>query len=624
MSAVVSSDRSTQSDHPKANRLGSRGFASAKKTAVAAAVAVAARDLPAGNSFPVSYSKLFLSANNVRGNKPSDEGIVQLAAMIEAQGLLADLHVSPELKDGKPTGRYGVEAGGRRWRALGLLVKEGKLHPDAPINCKGVEAGSETIVSLTENISVESMHPVDEFCAMAKLAKEGKPLEVIAAAFGVTVLHVQRRMKLAAVAPTLLDLYRNDKATLDQMMALASIDDQKRQVAVWKSLPDYGRSAGSIKRKLLEEEVSKDDERVKLIGLARYKASGGATRFDLFSEMETLTDPGLVDLIVAEVLTERADEVRAEGYAWVETLPSWGYGESERFRAPPAKYLPESNEQRAEREALQAHLAEVEATLQVHYDREDDNEGAEDDGAVSDAVKARMHEFDNLRTQEADLQKQIAKLASGLIDKKGYPKASLGAVVALQNGAIKVVRDVLTIEQYKAAAKASAKESPALAGSLGQSVGAPQEKAEFSEKLMADLTSHRTAAIQATMLSQQNVALAALAARLAQSVLHFGHVESVIEVSPKTCIDALARDASGFDGSPAGKLLQEQIAYWRELLPKDAKTWFAFLLDQDSATVLSLIVFCTAASVNTVQRRGKASAQADALTTALHLDMADW
>jgi len=126
--------------------------ASATRKGVAAVTA----PLPTSKRITVPFSSLFLSKSNVRSAKDhSEEGIKRLAAMIEAGGLLSDLHVSRELKNGLPTGRFGVEAGGRRWRALGLLVSAKKMHSDEPINCKEVEEGSETSVSLAENLGQE-------------------------------------------------------------------------------------------------------------------------------------------------------------------------------------------------------------------------------------------------------------------------------------------------------------------------------------------------------------------------------------------------------------------------------------------------------------------------------------
>jgi ParB family transcriptional regulator, chromosome partitioning protein len=68
--------------------------------------------------------------------------------------------------------------------------------------------------------------------------QNGKPIEVAAATFSVTLLVVKRRLKLAAGARRFLDLCRAGEATLGQLMALASTDNQTRQEALWDRLPN--------------------------------------------------------------------------------------------------------------------------------------------------------------------------------------------------------------------------------------------------------------------------------------------------------------------------------------------------------------------------------------------------
>jgi ParB family chromosome partitioning protein len=53
------------------------------------------------------------------------------------------------------------------------------------------------------------MHPADEFVALAKLIGQGKSVEDVAAAFGITPLVVKRRMKLATVSPKLMTQFRD-------------------------------------------------------------------------------------------------------------------------------------------------------------------------------------------------------------------------------------------------------------------------------------------------------------------------------------------------------------------------------------------------------------------------------
>ena len=79
----------------------------------------ASRDIP--------FNKLVLSQANVRRIK-AGVSIEKLAEDIARRALLASLTVRPVLdEDGEETGMFEVPAGGRRYRALELLVP---LHGD--------------------------------------------------------------------------------------------------------------------------------------------------------------------------------------------------------------------------------------------------------------------------------------------------------------------------------------------------------------------------------------------------------------------------------------------------------------------------------------------------------------
>ncbi|WP_162947825.1 ParB/Srx family N-terminal domain-containing protein, partial [Pseudomonas aeruginosa] len=118
--------------------------------------------------------------------------IPELAASIERLGLLQNLIVIPA-PDGK---HYEVVAGDRRLTALKLLAKKQRIAADFEVPCLLVADASARTVSLAENLLREAMHPADQFEAFAALVKEGRPVEDIAADFGVSPLVVQRRLKL--------------------------------------------------------------------------------------------------------------------------------------------------------------------------------------------------------------------------------------------------------------------------------------------------------------------------------------------------------------------------------------------------------------------------------------------
>lgn len=93
-----------------------------------------ARDIP--------FDKLSLSQANVRRIK-AGISVEELAESIARRGLIQSLHVRPLLDEaGAETGRYEVPAGGRRFRALELLVRQKRLPKTAPVPCIVSEASS--------------------------------------------------------------------------------------------------------------------------------------------------------------------------------------------------------------------------------------------------------------------------------------------------------------------------------------------------------------------------------------------------------------------------------------------------------------------------------------------------
>lgn len=101
------------------------------------------------------------------------------------------------------------------------------------------------------------MHPADQFVAFKALVDSGLSAEDVAAQYSVTPLVVQRRLKLANVAPVFITMYREGKEglTLEHLMALAVVDDHERQERVWKELPEGRRSADALCAAFTEDEV---------------------------------------------------------------------------------------------------------------------------------------------------------------------------------------------------------------------------------------------------------------------------------------------------------------------------------------------------------------------------------
>jgi ParB family chromosome partitioning protein len=101
---------------------------------------------------------------------------------------------------------FEVPAGGRRFRALSILVKQKRLAKTAPIPCLVRDASSEIHAeddSLAENMQRVALHPLDQFRSFQVPREKGQGEEAMAAAFFVTSQIVKQRLKLASVAPAL-------------------------------------------------------------------------------------------------------------------------------------------------------------------------------------------------------------------------------------------------------------------------------------------------------------------------------------------------------------------------------------------------------------------------------------
>lgn len=264
----------------------------------------------------IALSQLVQSEANVRRTGRSD-GVPALAASIAAHGLLQNLTVRPAGK------QYEVIAGQRRLLALRTLAENGTLPKDFAVPCNVLAPTADALeVSLAENELRVTMHPADQFDAFKGLADGGMSNEDIAARFGVTPAVVTRRLKLASVAPVIMENYRLGSLKLDEVMAFTVSDSHQQQQKVYTELyGDGSLSAWRIRRELTSgmAEVGRD-KMAKFVGVDAYEAAGGTIVRDLFSEREDgyMTDADLLKRLYDEKVEQAVEEVEAEGFAWVE------------------------------------------------------------------------------------------------------------------------------------------------------------------------------------------------------------------------------------------------------------------------------------------------------------------
>jgi ParB family transcriptional regulator, chromosome partitioning protein len=570
-----------------------------ENTAIAAAVAAVT---PAQELLLIPLSRLRPSSRNVR--KSGGTSIPELAASIARVGLLQNLNVVLAA-DGE---HYEVVAGRRRLAALKLLVKRRKLARDFEVACLlGSDAAART-VSLTENVQREAMHPVDQFEAFADLVAEGRPIEDIAADFGVTPMVVQRRLKLANVSPRLLADYRRDTVTLEQLMALAITDDHAAQEAAFYESPQWQRSPEALRDHLTHEEIDAGrDALAKFVGVQVYEQAGGAVRRDLFADEQNgffLTDAALLESLAKERLAPVSEQVQAEGWGWVDVAPRATYADLQQFQRM-------RSQRREPSKAEAKRIAKLEAQQGKLQDRLDD----ENEDMTDEQAQAAQDEMDTLGNELEAIERTLVV----------YPPrtmATAGAVVSLDPmGGVIVHRGLLREEQAKALREQE--RDGRGAGNEAEGSGQQQEaKLAISERLVKRLSAHRTAALQAEVARHPHVALVAVVHRLALRVIHNAHYGSPINitVNPQDRLEQYAPDVAE---APAAVDMRQVREAWAERLPSDPDALFAELLAMPPQELLSLLAVCVGSTVTAVASR-EDEAPAASLAQAVGLDMHAW
>jgi ParB family chromosome partitioning protein len=268
----------------------------------------------------IPFNKLVLSQSNVRRVK-AGVSIEQLAESVAQRTLLQSLNVRAVL-DGErnETGMFEVPAGGRRYRALELLVKQKRMAKTQPVPCVVREGGIAEDDSLAENDERVGLHPLDQFRAFKTLSDIGLSEEDIAARHFVSPAIVKQRLRLASVSPKLHEVYAEDGMTLEQLMAFSVTADQVRQEQVWENVSRSGYDEPyQIRRMLTEQTVRASDRRAQFVGVDAYEQAGGSILRDLFEHDDGgwLQDVALLDRLVTEKLTAETGTIAKEGWKWI-------------------------------------------------------------------------------------------------------------------------------------------------------------------------------------------------------------------------------------------------------------------------------------------------------------------
>ena len=538
--------------------------------------------------------------------------IPELAASISRVGLLQNLIVILAA-DGE---QYEVVAGDRRLTALKLLAKKKRIAADHDVPCLLVPDASARTVSLAENLLREQMHPADQFEAFAALVKEGRPIEDIAADFGVSPLVVQRRLKLANVSPRLMSDYRAGGVTLEQLMALTITDDHAAQEAAFYGAPEWQRSASALRERLTEREIDATHPLVRFVGLDAYTKAGGGIRRDLFADDDSgtyLTDAALLETLVRGKLDALAEDVRGEGWAWVEAVPHMSHADRQTFQnAPRQRREPTAREARRIA-SLQGRLDKIDTTLEEAYDAEDEDKVA----TLEERREQAAGELQAIEDALQDYAPDVRAVAGAIVtlDREGEAVIHRGL---LREAEAKALRTLHRLRQGFAEGVATNEDE-------GDADDEAPKTANVSDRLAQRLSAHRTAALQIEVARHPHVALAALVHGMVQTVLQPDAYGDGLPLGVRLTVqDRLEGMAPDWPESPAAVALRTLQEVAGEALPQDSAELFAVLLVKSQDELVRLLAVCVAATVDVVTPRAAQRQSGAELAQAVGLDMAAW
>ena len=568
-------------------------------------MATAAQKITLSSSRDIPFNKLVLSQSNVRRVK-AGVSVEELAESIARRGLIQSLHVRPVLDaDGVETGMFEVPAGGRRYRALELLAKQKRLARTTPVPCVVGDAASDILideVSLVENIERAPLHPLDQFRAFQALRDKGMTEEAIAAAFFVGVSIVKQRLRLATVAPSLLEVYADDGMTLEQLMAFTVSEDHTRQEQVWEAIRDsWQKEPWQIRRMLTETAVRASDKRALFVGLETYEAAGGIVLRDLFQSDDGgwLQDVGLLDRLVAEKLRVEADRIATEGWKWVEASLSIPYGVTHAMREIIGTPLDMTDDERATRAALQAELDR----LTDQY--EDADELPDEIDQRLGEIEAALEALDNrpMRYDPAEIAKAGVFVTidsdGSLIADRGYVRPEDEAPIASDH------EDDRTGETGQSEPTLAQAIRPVVVTMGGQLVPAEEEEDDgikpLPERLVTELTAHRTLALRDAVASNPRIAMTALLHKLVSDAFHHRSMSGVLEAQVRHIF--FPAQAEELGDSLSVKSVDERNEHWKSRIPADDMALWDWLAGLDEENRLALLAHCVSFGINALYER---------------------
>ena len=587
----------------------------------------------------IPFNKLVLSQSNVRRVK-AGVSIEQLAESIAQRTLLQSLSVRPVFDaDGQETGMFEVPAGGRRYRALELLVKQKRMAKTQPVPCVIRDGGIAEDDSLAENDERVGLHPLDQFRAFKLLLDGGMSEEDIAARHFVSPGIVKQRLRLASVSPKLHDVYAEDGMTLEQLMAFSVTADQARQEQAWDNVSRSGNDEPyQIRRMLTENAVRASDRRAQFVGLDVYEQAGGTVLRDLFAHDDGgwLQDVPLLDRLATEKLKAEAETIAAEGWKWISVAVDFPYGHTNGLREIEGEPTDLTEEERSTLDALNAEHDKIEEDYQ-------------DADELPDEIDQRLGEIEVARSvlESRSLIYEPAQIARAGV----FVSIDAEGLLSIARGYVRPGDEAPNVVEPESEVQGDGEtndDGPTTNGVVQRAVitvgGAPTQPVEeddddtvkpLPDRLITELTAHRTLALRNALANDPAVAFQAVLHNFVLATFYrFSSSSGCLEIAIRT--PTFPAQAPGLKESASAEAIDGRHDGWKARLPKDEADLWNVLTAFDGKEQATLFAHCASSAVNALYEPanryngGRVSASdirrrldhANVLARAVGLDMA--
>lgn len=542
------------------------------------------------------YSRLSRTDLNTRIIPHTVQEVEEMADSIQAMGILQNL-IGAEL----PDGTIGIVGGEGRRRGTGILVMRGVLDADTPfVPVKVLPVEMAVAASMIENGRRKNMHPAEQIIGFRTLQQEGKTASQIGALMGYHPRHVQRCLKLANLAPSLLDTLARDEISLEQCEVLTLADTHERQEQVWKEAVEQWRDPAvqTLRKMVTDDKMAISHPMFEYVGEEAYTAAGGTLTADLFSDKDsTFADAALVKSLLAGKLTVLAARVKQEqGWGWAEyrmtELRASGE-DSENYRfAMPRAVLTEEEQKR---------VSELEEQMEATESYDD----------------------------EYELQQQIDDIYCEAQYREATPefRAAHGIWVSWDGSNFRVQPGIRRLTDEDRAAEEQARQERESNVIRHTTPEIPADA--YPATLVKAMSAERTLAVQAELAGRPDVSVALLTWTLCLSMFDrsYGKRSEPLKASVSSNQYHLASLAPSGEEGKALTALNAQKKALQATLPEDWHLDFTWLLSWSAEQVNTLQGFCAAHGINGIQERlynRTDTSELDALEAALDFDLRKW